>query len=117
MATSCFRAGDARLSEQPALTSLHVVFLRLHNKIATELAAVNSHWDDEKLFQESRKIIGAIIQHITYQEYLPLVISNFILILFIDFFFSFCLFICLNYIIFFLFLYINRSQSYGNFWY
>ncbi|KAF7989755.1 hypothetical protein HCN44_008429 [Aphidius gifuensis] len=75
LATNCFRAGDARLTEQPALTSLHVVFLRLHNKIATELSAVNSHWDDEKLFQESRKIIGAIIQHITYQEYLPLVVG------------------------------------------
>ncbi|XP_015123563.1 chorion peroxidase [Diachasma alloeum] len=75
LSTNCFRAGDARLSEQPALTSLHVVFLRLHNRIATELAALNSHWSDEKLFQESRKIVGALVQHVTYREYLPIVLG------------------------------------------
>ncbi|XP_011300776.1 chorion peroxidase isoform X2 [Fopius arisanus] len=75
LSTNCFRAGDARLSEQPALTSLHVVFLRLHNRVATELAALNSHWSDEKLFQESRKIVGALMQHVTYREYLPIVLG------------------------------------------
>ncbi|XP_063981549.1 chorion peroxidase-like isoform X2 [Diachasmimorpha longicaudata] len=75
LSTNCFRAGDARLSEQPALTSLHVVFLRLHNRIATELSALNSHWSDEKLFQESRKIVGALLQHVTYREYLPIVLG------------------------------------------
>ena len=72
---TCFRPGDLRMSEQPALHSLHVVFLRLHNKLASELADVNRHWNDEKIFQETRKIVGAIVQHITYREFLPIVLG------------------------------------------
>jgi hypothetical protein len=46
--------------------------VRAHNFIANELAALNNTgWDDEILFQESRKILIALFQHFVYKEYLP----------------------------------------------
>ncbi|XP_041367982.1 chorion peroxidase-like [Gigantopelta aegis] len=67
----CLKAGDDRSNEHPALSTFHVIFVRLHNDICGKLALINRHWGDEKLFQEARKILGAIIQVITYKEWLP----------------------------------------------
>ncbi|XP_047564948.1 myeloperoxidase [Lutra lutra] len=71
----CFLAGDMRSSEMPELTSMHTLFLREHNRLATELKRLNPCWDGERLYQEARKIVGAMIQIITYRDYLPLVLG------------------------------------------
>ncbi|XP_052823062.1 peroxidasin homolog [Octopus bimaculoides] len=67
----CFLAGDHRANEQLALTAMHTLWLRQHNKIATELIQLNPHWDGTLLYHESRKIVGAMMQHITYEHWLP----------------------------------------------
>ncbi|KAL8604911.1 hypothetical protein ACOMHN_028539 [Nucella lapillus] len=72
----CFGSGDPRVNEHPMLSSMHVVFHRLHNGLASRLALLNPHWGDETLFQEARKIMGAIMQHVTFAEYLPLVLGG-----------------------------------------
>ncbi|XP_010223993.1 PREDICTED: lactoperoxidase-like, partial [Tinamus guttatus] len=67
---------DIRATENLGLSALHTVFLREHNRIARELKKLNPHWDGEKLYQETRKIIGAIIQIITYKYYLPFLLGE-----------------------------------------
>jgi peroxidase len=68
---SLFLAGDVRCNEQLGLIAMHTIFLREHNRLAGELANANPTWTDEQLYQRSRKIVGALVQAITYQEFLP----------------------------------------------
>lgn len=76
IAQKCIRSGDGRSGEQPGLLALHHVWVGEHNRIATELSDLNPHWSDEKLYQETRRIIGALFQHITYREFLPIVLGR-----------------------------------------
>uniref|UniRef100_A0A8C5XEQ0 Myeloperoxidase n=2 Tax=Microcebus murinus TaxID=30608 RepID=A0A8C5XEQ0_MICMU len=71
----CFLAGDTRSSEMPELTSMHTLFLREHNRLAAQLKRLNPRWSGERLYQEARKIVGAMVQIITYRDYLPLVLG------------------------------------------
>lgn len=71
----CFDTGDPRANENLLLTSMHLIWARHHNHLAEGLSAVNPNWADERLFQEARKILGAQIQHITYTEFLPILLG------------------------------------------
>jgi len=72
----CFLTGDARVNEHLGVAALHSLLVREHNRVAAGLEALNPHWADETLFQESRRIVSAELQHITYNEYLPLLLGQ-----------------------------------------
>ena len=71
----CFLAGDTRVNEHIALTSMHTLFYREHNRIADKLAELNPHWSHEKTYQEARKILGAEWQVIVYHHYIPNIVG------------------------------------------
>jgi len=72
-----FVAGDSRSNEQPFLATLHVVFLREHNRIAKRLKEyLPSHLrTDEIIYQEARRLVAAEMQNVVYGEYLPTVLG------------------------------------------
>ena len=61
-------AGDVRANENIALTSIHTMFAREHNRIVASLPRSLSA---ERKFQIARRIVGAEVEYITYTEFLP----------------------------------------------
>ncbi|KRX61983.1 Peroxidasin -like protein [Trichinella sp. T9] len=74
--SDCFIAGDIRVNENSGLMVPHILFVREHNRLAEKLFMANNLWSDEKLYQEIRKIIGAVMQHIVFKEWLPKVLGH-----------------------------------------
>jgi peroxidase len=68
-----FLAGDIRANEQIALTVMHTLFMREHNRLCDEMAY--SGLNGEEIYQRARKIVGAQMQVITFKEFLPLLLG------------------------------------------
>jgi hypothetical protein len=62
-------AGDVRANENVVLTAIHTLFAREHNRIVAALS--HSGLSDEDRFQLARRVVGAEIEYITYNEFLP----------------------------------------------
>ncbi|MGK7873945.1 MAG: peroxidase family protein [Xenococcaceae cyanobacterium] len=96
-------AGDIRVNEQLGLNAVHTLFVREHNRLAEEIherfeagednlvekfedfeehfreenpGATPGEIKDEFLYETARKVVGAQVQIITYNEFLPLLIGD-----------------------------------------
>src|SRR5206468_3152031 len=61
-------AGDVRANENIALTAIHTLFAREHNRI---VAALPRSVPEQTRFEIARRVVGAEIQYITYTQFLP----------------------------------------------
>ena len=68
--------GDTRVNEHPLLTLMHLIWVREHNRVADEIVKIAPRHSDEFYYQQARRIVIAEIQHITYNEYLPVMIGK-----------------------------------------
>ncbi|ERN39815.1 RHS repeat-associated core domain protein [Rubidibacter lacunae KORDI 51-2] len=75
-ANELFVAGDVRASENPGLAALHTLLVREHNRLAEQIALDDQTLTGEEIYQQARRQVVATIQHITYNEYLPLVLGG-----------------------------------------
>ncbi|CAB3405165.1 unnamed protein product [Caenorhabditis bovis] len=72
----CFIAGDDRNSQQTLLIAVHSIFHREHDRVSTILKNLNEKWDDERIYQETRKLISAEFAHVVYNQYLPIIVGQ-----------------------------------------
>lgn len=73
---SWFLAGDIRANEQAALTAMHTLFVREHNFLAGKFLERHPDASGDEAYEHARMIVGAEMQHITYTEFLPLLLGR-----------------------------------------
>ena len=71
-----FLAGDFRANEQVGLTAMHTLFVREHNFWAKLFRRGNPTLSGDELYERARAMVGAEMQHITYNEFLPLLLGG-----------------------------------------
>ena len=56
---------------------MHMLFMREHNRIAEELGRhlPEALRQDELIYQETRRLVGAEMQNLVYGEYLPTILG------------------------------------------
>ena len=71
-----FLAGDVRANENIALAAMHTLWVREHNRVATELAEADPSLSDQELYEAAKAIVTAEIQAITFNEFLPALLGD-----------------------------------------
>lgn len=70
-----FLAGDVRANEQVGLTAMHTLFVREHNRLAGRIRKKNSEMSGDQIYEAARRLVGAELQAITFNEFLPVLLG------------------------------------------
>ena len=73
---SFFLAGDVRANEHVTLTAMHTLFVQEHNYWAERIRQAVRSLSGEEIYQLARAIVGAEMQTITYNEFLPVLLGS-----------------------------------------
>jgi len=71
--------GDVRVNQHPNIAVATISLLRAHNLLCDDLKKINPEWDDERLYQEARRLLIAMYQHVVYYEFVPALIGTYII--------------------------------------
>lgn len=70
-----FVLGDVRANENSLLTALHTVLLREHNFWAKIISDASPELSDDAIYHKARVMVESIMQSITWNEWLPIVLG------------------------------------------
>jgi hypothetical protein len=70
-----FLAGDVRANEHVGLSLMHTAFVREHNRLARVIRRSDRSLSDDEIFERARALVGAEMQAITYEEFLPVLLG------------------------------------------
>lgn len=73
---NAFLVGDVRGNENVALLSIHTLLLREHNYWANKIYLANPALSDDEIYNRARVIVESEAQHITFNEFLPLLLGD-----------------------------------------
>lgn len=68
--SSVFAVGLEHGNSTIGNTTMNVLFLREHNRVAGELEKANPKWDDERVFQTARNVMIVLLLHLVVEEYI-----------------------------------------------
>ena len=71
-----FLAGDFRANEQVGLTAMHTLFVRDHNYWVDYFHEQEPNLNGDQLYERARAMVAAEMQHITYEEFVPLLLGK-----------------------------------------
>ncbi|CAH1111169.1 unnamed protein product [Psylliodes chrysocephalus] len=71
----CYKTGDFRANQNLDLTISHITWVRFHEWCCDRMVSINPHWNDERIYQECRKLNIAVYQHLAFSEMFPALIG------------------------------------------